>query len=63
MQKINRQIVQSKTVANVLASLRIEKLTPGGYVIQGMNACASGQRTTASLLQEIMQHHVAIRRD
>lgn len=62
MKKISKQVVRSKAVGNVLASLRIEKLVPGDYVIEGMNACLSGKSTTANVLQEVMRHHVKIRR-
>jgi hypothetical protein len=62
MKKISKQAVRSKTVENVLASLRIERLIPGDYVVKGMNACLSGKQTTTSVLQEVMRHHVALRR-
>ncbi|MDP2828196.1 MAG: antitoxin VbhA family protein [Sulfuricellaceae bacterium] len=61
MKKISKQVARSKTVENVLASLRIEKLVPGDYVIKGMNACVSGKNTTANVLQEVIRHHVTIR--
>lgn len=61
MKKISKQSVQSRAVANVLASLRIEKLVPGDYVISGMVACMTGQKTTASLIQEVLHRHVPIR--
>lgn len=38
MKKISRQAERSKVVENVLASLRIEQLTPGDYVVKGMKA-------------------------
>lgn len=62
MKKISKQTVRSKAVKNVLATLRIEQLTPGDYVVKGMNACVSGKKTTASVLQEVMRHHVTLRR-
>ena len=46
MKKISKQAVRSKAVENVLASLRIEQLTPGDYVVRGLNACLNGQMTT-----------------
>lgn len=62
MKKISKQTVRSKAVGNVLASLRIEQLTPGDYVVKGMNACLTGQKTTANVLQDVIRHHVALRR-
>lgn len=62
MKKISKQTVRSKAVGSVLASLRIEKLTPGDYVVKGMHECLSGQRTTVNVLQEVMRHHVPLRR-
>lgn len=62
MKRISKQLVRSKTVGNVLASLRIEQLVPSDYVIKGMIACLAGKETTSNLLQEVMRRHVAIRR-
>lgn len=44
-----------------LASLRIELLIPSDFVIKGMNACMSGEKTSANLLQEVMRHPVTLR--
>lgn len=62
MKKISRQEARSKTVENVLASLRMEQLTPSDFVVKGLNACAAGKKTTADLLQEVVRHHVTLRR-
>lgn len=62
MKKISKQEARSKTVENVLASLRIEKLTPSDFVVKGLNACMAGKKTTADLLQEVKRHHAALRR-
>lgn len=62
MKKISKQTVRSKAVGNVLASLRIEHLTPGEYVVRGMNDCVKGQETTANVLQEVLRRHVTLRR-
>lgn len=62
MRKISKQTVRSKAVGNVLASLRIEHLTPSEYVVKGLNACVNGQKTTANVLQEVLRHHVTLRR-
>lgn len=62
MKKVSKQLVRSKTVGNVLASLRFEQLAPSDHVIKGMNACLAGKDTTTNLLQEVMRRHVAVRR-
>lgn len=62
MKTISKQEARSKTVENVLASLRIEKLTPSDFVVKGLNACMAGKKTTADLLQEVKRHHAALRR-
>ena len=62
MKKISKQEARSKAVENVLASLRIEQLTPSDFVVKGLNACIDGKKTTADLLQEVIRHHVALRR-
>ena len=62
MKTISKQEARSKTVENVLASLRIEKLTPSDFVVKGLNACMAGEKTTTDLLQEIKRHHAALRR-
>jgi len=63
MKKISKQAVRGKLVSNVLASLCIEKLAPGDYVVEGLNACMRHQETTTHLLQEVMRRHVTLRRD
>ena len=62
MKTLSKQEARSKTVENVLASLRIEKLTPSDFVVKGLNACMAGKKTTADLLQEVKRHHAALRR-
>lgn len=57
MKKISKQMARSKAVDNVLASLRIEQLTPSDFVVMGLNACMAGQKTTAELRQEVIRHH------
>jgi hypothetical protein len=63
MKTISKQMVRSKSVANVLASLRIERLTPSRFVVKGMQDCVSGKTSTSALLLEVMQRHVAVRRN
>ena len=62
MEKISKQSAHSKTVANILASLRIERLTPSDAVIRDLNACLAGQKTTSKVLQEVLNQHVTLRR-
>lgn len=57
MKSITRQAAHKKAISNVLASLRIEKLVPRDEVVKGMKDCAAKKRTTAQVLQEVMQHH------
>jgi hypothetical protein len=62
MKKISKQAARVKAVGNVLASLRIEKLTPSETVVQGMQACMDRQLTTAELLQQVVKRHVPVQR-
>ena len=62
MKKISKETARRKSVSNVLASLRIEHLMPSEYVVTGLKACLSGQHTTSQVLQEVMRHHVTLRR-
>ena len=62
MKKISKQAVRDQAVNSVLASLRIENLTPSEYVIEGLNACMREQETTTNLLQEVKRRHVTLRR-
>jgi hypothetical protein len=63
MKTITKQAARKKAVGNVLASLRIEKLTPRDEVVSGMKACVAKKRTTTQVLQEVLQHHhVPLRR-
>jgi len=60
MKKTGQPEARSKAVENVLASLRIEQLTPSDFVVKGLNACMAGKKTTADLLQEVRRHHAAL---
>lgn len=62
MKTISKQAVRNKAIGNVLASLRIERLAPSATVVQAMQACMDGQETTANVLQQVKQRHVALRR-
>ena len=60
MKKISPHAVTERAVANVLASLRLEGLTPSPAVVEGMMECAAGRTTTDCLLAEVLHHHGAI---
>lgn len=62
MKKISRQAAREKAVDNVLASLRIERLSPSAEVVSGLKACAEGKDTTSHVLEGIMRRHVTLRR-
>lgn len=62
MKKISKQATRQKAVANVLASLRIEQLTPSPSVISGLRTYLAGKTTADKLLADVMSHHVAVRR-
>lgn len=62
MKKISKSAKRHKAVANVLASLRIEQLTPSPKVVNGLGACLSGATTTDKLLADVMSRHVTLRR-
>lgn len=62
MKKISKLVTRQKAVTSVLASLRIEQLTPSPNVVNGLRACLAGKTTTDKLLATVMSHHVAVRR-
>jgi hypothetical protein len=62
MKKISKLAARQKAVANVLASLRIEQLTPSPSVVSGLRTCLAGKTTTDQLLADVMSRHVALRR-
>lgn len=62
MKTISKQVMRSKAVGNVLASLRMERLTPSDAVVQAMQACMRGTDTTANAIKQVTQRHVTLRR-
>lgn len=62
MKKISKSATRQQAVTNVLASLRIEQLTPSPSVVNGLRAYIAGKATTDELLADVMSHHVAVRR-
>lgn len=61
MKKISKLAVRQKAIANVLASLRIEQLTPSPSVIKGLHTCLAGRTSTDKLIAEVISHHVPVR--
>lgn len=59
---ISQQEVRRKAVGTVLASMRIERLTPSDAVVQAMQACMSGRETTANVIQQVEQCHATLQR-
>jgi hypothetical protein len=62
MKTVTRRYVRSKRVAGVLASLRIEDLTPSPEVVAGLTALMQGKTTTAELIEKVRLKHVTLRR-
>lgn len=58
MKKISKQAARDKAVESILASLRIEQLTPSAAVINGMKACVAGKETTENLLARVIRQYV-----
>jgi hypothetical protein len=56
------QSERERNVANMLASLRIEKLAPSESLKPALQAYVDGQKTTADLLNEVKAKYVALRR-
>lgn len=62
MKIVKRGYVQSKKVAGVLASLRVEDLTPSAEVVSGLSAVINGHTTTDELLKQVRLKYVTLRR-
>jgi hypothetical protein len=56
------QFARERNVANMLATLRIEKLEPSDNLKPALQAYVDGQKTTADLLNEVKAKYVASRR-
>jgi len=56
------QSARQKSVANMLATLRIEQLSPSESLKPSLQAYVDGQKTTADLLNEVKAKYVALRR-
>ena len=56
------QSARERNVANMLATLRIEKLEPSESLKPALQAYVDGQKTTADLLNEVKAKYVALQR-
>jgi hypothetical protein len=56
------QLERERNVANMLATLRIEKLAPSESLKPALQAYVDGQKTTSDLLNEVKAKYVALRR-
>lgn len=56
------QTAREKDVANTLASLRIENLSPSDSLKIGLQEYIEGKKTTEDLLTEVKAKYVALRR-
>jgi len=56
------QAARKKNVANMLAMLRIEKLSPSESLRPSLQAYVDGHKTTTDLLNEVKAKYVALRR-
>lgn len=62
MKRVSREFVRSKNAAGVLASLRVENLTPSLEIVSGLNAVSKGLTTTTDLLKKVQLKYVTLRR-
>jgi hypothetical protein len=63
MNKMSHAAARNKAVANVIATLRIEQLSPSAQVVEGLHGCVAGETTTGKLIKEVLDRHVKVRRD
>ena len=59
---LSDQSSREKDVANTLASLRIENLSPSDGLKLGPRDYIEGKKTTEDLLTEVKEKYVALRR-
>jgi hypothetical protein len=59
---VSDQTAREKDVANTLASLRIENLSPSDSLKLGLQEYIEGKKTTEDLLSEVKAKYVALRR-
>lgn len=56
------QSARQRSVANMLATLRIENLRPSDSLASSIQAYVDGKKSTADLLNEVQVKYVALRR-
>ena len=59
---VSDQTAHEKDVANTLASLRIENLSPSESLKLGLQEYIEGKKTTEDLLSEVKVKYVALQR-
>ena len=59
---LSNQSTREKDVANTVASLRIENLSPSDSLKLGLQDYIEGKKTTEDLLTEVKAKYVALRR-
>jgi hypothetical protein len=59
---VSDQTAREKDVANTLASLRIENLSPSDSLKLGLQEYIEEKKTTEDLLSEVKAKYVALRR-
>lgn len=57
MKKISVQEARQKAVANVVASLQMEGLTPRQSVVHGLSDCLVGTRSFSTMVKETVAFH------
>jgi len=63
MKTISPQAKHARLVANVIASLRIEHLSPSDATVRGLQDCLAGKTSSEQLLIDAQHRHVPLRRD
>ena len=54
------QSLREKSVANMMASLRIDQLSPSESLQSSLQAYVEGRKTTADLLNEVRAKYLAL---
>ena len=62
MKTVSRHFVRNRKAAGVLASLRVENLTPSAEVAEGLVEVENGRTTTVDLMKQLRLKYVTLRR-
>lgn len=62
MKTVSGHYIRNRKAAGVLASLRVEDLTPSTEVAEGLSAVENGRMTTADLMKQVRLKYVTLRR-